>query len=95
MRNHVFDNRDFAVVDYLREHLADADEFSIISAYFIIYGYGLLASQVAHVPKTRFLFGDPSSVWGTLLFSNLTWLEWTQIDVPRVPEFSVANVFVE
>ena len=62
MRNHVLDNRDFTVVDYLREHLDYADEFSIVSAYFSIYGYDLLASQLARVPKTRFLFGDPSSV---------------------------------
>ena len=33
MRNHVLDNRDFMVVDYLREHLADADEFSILHQY--------------------------------------------------------------
>ncbi len=62
MRNHVLDNRDFTVVDYLRDRLDDADEFSIVSAYFSIYGYDLLASHLARVPKTRFLFGDPSSV---------------------------------
>ena len=59
MCDHVLDNRDVTVVDYLREHLDDADEFSIVSAYFSIYGYDLLASQLARVPKTRFLLATP------------------------------------
>ncbi len=62
MRNHVLDNRECKVVDYLRSHLADADKFSIVSAYFSIYGFELLADKLAHVHETRFLFGDPSSV---------------------------------
>ena len=62
MRNHVLDNRDCKVVDYLRSHLTDAEKFSIVSAYFSIYGFELLADKLAHVHETRFLFGDPSSV---------------------------------
>ena len=34
-------------------------------------------------------------LWGTLVSTNLTWLEWTQIDRPRVPEFSVSIESVE
>lgn len=62
MRRHVLDNRDLKVVDYLRGRLGDADQFSIVSAYFSIYGYDLLADRLARVGETRFLFGDPSSV---------------------------------
>ena len=62
MRDHVLDNRDLTVVDYLRHHLGDADRLSIVSAYFSIYGYDLLADRLARVGETRFLFGDPSSV---------------------------------
>ncbi len=62
MRNHMLDNRDFTVVEYLREHLADVGKFSIVSAYFSIYGYELLADKLTHEKETRFLFGDPSSV---------------------------------
>ena len=62
MRNHVLDNRDLKVVDHLREHLTEAEQFSIVSAYFSIYGYDLLADELARVENTRFLFGDPSSV---------------------------------
>ncbi len=62
MRNHVLDNRNLTVVDYLQEHLPDADKLSIVSAYFSIYGYELLAAALDGVRETRFLFGDPSSV---------------------------------
>ena len=31
-------------------------------------------------------------LWGSLLSSNPAWLEWTQIDRPRVPELSAAIV---
>ena len=62
MREHVLDNRGRKVVDYLQEHLTDAEKFSIVSAYFSIYGYELLADKLADVEETRFLFGDPSSV---------------------------------
>ena len=62
MFNHVLDNRDRKVVDYLRAHLADSEEFSIVSAYFSIYGFELLADKLARLQETRFLFGDPSSV---------------------------------
>ena len=62
MREHVLDNRGRKVVDYLQEHLTDAEKFSIVSAYFSIYGYELLADKLADLEETRFLFGDPSSV---------------------------------
>ena len=32
MRNHVLDNRDLKVVDYLRAHLVDAEQFNFNSA---------------------------------------------------------------
>ena len=34
-------------------------------------------------------------LWGTLLSNNLTWLEWTQTDRPRVLKLSVSIVSVE
>ena len=62
MSNSVLDNRGHTLVGYLRERLADADSFSIVSAYFSVYGYDLLADALAGARETRFLFGDPSSV---------------------------------
>ena len=59
---HILDNRDQTVVDYLRGLLADGDLFRAVSAYFTIYGYELLADDLDAVGETRFLFGDPTSV---------------------------------
>ncbi|KKZ14273.1 MAG: hypothetical protein TH68_05395, partial [Candidatus Synechococcus spongiarum 142] len=47
---------------YLRRALAGADDFRFVSAYFTIHGYALLADQLETVGRTRFLFGEPSSV---------------------------------
>ena len=58
----MLDNRDLKVVDYLRSRLASAEQFRIVSAYFSIYGYELLADELARIGETRFLFGDPSFV---------------------------------
>ena len=44
--------------------------------------------RVTPVPNGRTLSGR--LLWGTLLSSNLTWLEWTQTDRPRVLKFSVS-----
>ncbi len=62
MNNAILDNRGRTVVRHLRQHLTDAKAFRIVSAYFSIYGYELLADQLARVQEVRFLFGDPSSV---------------------------------
>ena len=56
------DNRDRAVVDYLRGRLRDADLFRVVSAFFTIYGFELLEDVLGGVGETRFLFGDPTSV---------------------------------
>ena len=58
----VLDNRAAAVSDFLRERLADADAFRLVSAYFSVYGYELLADALDSVRETRFLFGDPASL---------------------------------
>ena len=47
---------------YLRQALAGGEDFSVVSAYFTIHGYSLLADQLEGVGRTRFLFGDPGSV---------------------------------
>ena len=59
---HILDNRDRAVVDYLRGPLRDADLFRVVSAFFTIYGFELLEDVLDGVGETRFLFGDPTSV---------------------------------
>ena len=60
--NRILDNHGHNVVDHLRESLWDADTFRLVSAYFSIYGYELLAEALDGVGEVRFLFGDPGSV---------------------------------
>ena len=59
---HILDNRARKVVDYLRQHLSSAEVFRLVSAYFTIYGYEALQSELRGVEDVRFLFGDPASV---------------------------------
>ena len=59
---HILDNQTACVADYLRRGLQGADAFDLVSAYFSIYGYEMLAREMDAVARTRFLFGDPSSV---------------------------------
>ena len=58
----IIDNESSTVADYLRRNLPGADNFSLVSAYFTIYGYELLESALSKVGGVRFLFGDPASV---------------------------------
>ena len=59
---HILDNRQRCVVDHLRQHLSAAEVFCLVSAYFTIYGYEALQSELRGVGDVRFLFGDPASV---------------------------------
>ena len=59
---YILDNQTTAIADFLQEHLANAKTFRLVSAYFSIYGYEILADVLDHVDRVRFLFGDPASV---------------------------------
>ena len=60
--HHIIDNQRATVAEYLRRHLGDADAFDFVSAYFSIYGYGLLMNELESINDVRFLFGDATSV---------------------------------
>ena len=62
LQNRILDNQANTVADHLRRDLPGADSFSLVSAYFTIYGYELLEEALAKVGNVRFLFGDPASV---------------------------------
>ncbi|MDE2708641.1 MAG: helicase-related protein [Chloroflexota bacterium] len=62
MTSEILDNCRHRVVDYLRAQLGESSALRIVSAYFTIYGYELLADELSRLDETRFLFGDPSSV---------------------------------
>ncbi len=59
---HILDNRQHRVVDYLRQHLSAAEVFRLVSAYFTIHGYEALQSELREVKDVRFLLGDPGAV---------------------------------
>ena len=59
---HIFDNKPGRELDgYLNAILADADSLSAATAYFSIYGYGLLANNLDALGETRLLLGEPAS----------------------------------
>ena len=58
---HILDNRQSTVAEYLRHHLSMAKVFRLVSAYFTIYGFEVLENQLRGIKDIRFLFGDPAS----------------------------------
>ncbi len=62
MQDVILDNRTRKVSEYLSAQLDRSSAFRIVSAYFSIYGYALLAEELENLNDTRFLFGDPYSV---------------------------------
>ena len=59
---HILDNQSGTVADFLGWNLEGARAFDLVSAYFSIYGYELLADRLGGVGRVRFLFGEPASV---------------------------------
>ena len=58
----VIDNHSSKAHDFLRRMLGTAKSLRVVSAYFSIYGFELLAEQLEGLRHVRFLFGDPRSV---------------------------------
>lgn len=50
-----------SVGDYLREKIKPNSILSFVSAYFTIYAYEKLKSELDSIQELRFLFGDPES----------------------------------
>ena len=51
---HILDNRRHSVADFLRAHLSYAEVYRLVSAYFTIYGYEALESELRGVRDVRF-----------------------------------------
>ncbi|MGI9256242.1 MAG: helicase-related protein [Salinispira sp.] len=62
MSGRILDNRKRRVGDFLRENIVGGTSLDIVSAYFSIYAYEALQSELAGIDSLRFLFGDPASV---------------------------------
>ena len=58
----IIDNRSRTAEDYLRHALDGATDLRMVTAYFTIYGYSLLAKKLNALRQVRFLFGEPASV---------------------------------
>ncbi len=50
------------VVDFLRQRVTADSQLAIVSAYFTIYAYDALATELDHIQHLRFLFGEPSFI---------------------------------
>lgn len=50
------------VADFLREKIDDGSKVSIVSAYFTIYAYEALKSDLDSIDSLDFLFGDPTFI---------------------------------
>ncbi|MBP9037793.1 MAG: hypothetical protein KBG38_08505, partial [Candidatus Cloacimonas sp.] len=59
----ILDNRRRGNVgDYLADNIDKKSKLSIVSAYFTIYAYNELKTQLNKVEQLRFLFGEPTFV---------------------------------
>ena len=47
------------VADFLAEKMAVGSYLSVVSAYFTIYAYDALSSQLDQIEHLNFLFGEP------------------------------------
>ena len=50
------------VADFLRAQIQSGSKLSIVSAYFTIYAYDALKSELERIDRLDFLFGEPSFV---------------------------------
>jgi hypothetical protein len=48
-----------SVGDFLREKIRAGADLSVVSAYFTIYAFGALQTELAEIDRMRFLFGEP------------------------------------
>ncbi len=48
-----------SVADFLRSKIQNGSQLSVVSAYFTIYAYEALKSQLDQIKHLDFLFGEP------------------------------------
>lgn len=61
MKSAIRDNRSRGLVgQFLKENLKSESEAAIVSAYFTIYAYGHLKTELNSIKNLRFLFGEPT-----------------------------------
>ena len=65
MPDRLIDNRNRKLGDHLRERLRGAGALRVVSAYFNIHGFEILADQIERLAETRFLYGNGGSIEDT------------------------------
>ena len=59
----LFDNHTRGSVgDFLRKEIREGSNLSVVSAYFTIYGFDALKTQLEAIEEMRFLFGEPNFI---------------------------------
>lgn len=62
-KSSIIDNKNFGTVgDFLKEHITADSKVDVVSAYFTIYAYHYLKSQLSSIDSMRFLFGEPTFI---------------------------------
>jgi hypothetical protein len=51
-----------SVAQFLKDKIGPGSRLSIVSAYFTIYAYDALATELNQIEGLRFLFGEPSFI---------------------------------
>jgi len=61
LNSSIRDNHNHGTVgQFLKEKIKDNSDLSIVSAFFTIYAYDALKSELEKINRLRFLYGDPS-----------------------------------
>ena len=61
-REAIIDNQKRRVGDFLRERITPGSQLSVVSAYFTIYAYHDLRTELDSIRRMRFLYGEPRGV---------------------------------
>ncbi len=51
-----------SIGDFLKEKITSGSDISFVSAYFTIYAYSALKSELDQISHLRFLFGEPQFI---------------------------------
>jgi hypothetical protein len=63
MKSGIRDNRGRGkVAEFLREKAVSGSRLSVVSAYFTIYAYEALSTQLDGIDSLKFLFGEPKFI---------------------------------
>lgn len=63
MKSGIRDNRNRGkVAEFLKEKVTAGSQLSVVSAYFTIYAYEALSTNLDQIESLKFLFGEPKFI---------------------------------